>query len=152
MRIFLISIGLIAVLLSAQSLAATQVGNDELKQQVVDAERAFAKTMADRDHAAFSKFIAEDAIFFSGKLALHGSEAVIKAWRPYYDATLAPFSWAPETVEVLSSGNLALSSGPVKDLDGKVVATFTSIWRLDAAGRWQVVFDKGADVCICAAP
>ena len=31
----------------------------------------------------------------------------------------APFSWQPETVEVLASGTLAISSGPVKDTNGK---------------------------------
>jgi hypothetical protein len=32
--------------------------NDELREQVRKTEIAFAKTMADRDHAAFTKFLA----------------------------------------------------------------------------------------------
>ena len=35
---------------------------------------------------------------------------------------------------------------------GKPVATFTSIWRLEAPGTWRIVFDKGNDVCDCAKP
>ena len=36
-----------------------------LTQQVADTERAFAKTMADRDAKAFATFIAEETVFFN---------------------------------------------------------------------------------------
>jgi ketosteroid isomerase-like protein len=121
----------------------------ELSRQVADTERAFARTMADRDHAAFVAFLAPDAIFFSGAKPLRGRQAVADAWKRFYDKPEAPFSWKPETVEVLDSGTLALSSGPVFDPAGKNVATFTSIWRLEAPGTWRIVFDKGNDVCDC---
>jgi ketosteroid isomerase-like protein len=121
----------------------------ELTRQVADTERAFARTMADRNHAAFVTFLAPDTIFFSGAKALRGSQTVADAWKRFYESPSAPFSWKPETVEVLHSGTLALSSGPVFDPTGKNVATFTSIWRLEAPGTWRIVFDKGNDVCDC---
>ena len=46
-------------------------------------------------------------------------------------------------VEVLDSGTLALSTGPVLDPDGRRVGTFSSVWRREADGAWLVVFDKG---------
>jgi ketosteroid isomerase-like protein len=61
----------------------------------------------------------------------------------------APFSWEPAEVEVLASGALALSSGPVRDPHGKLIGRFMSIWRLEAPGQWRVVFDKGSPVCDC---
>ena len=73
-------------------------------------------------------------------------------WKRFYEGPTAPFSWQPETVEVLDSGDLALSSGPVRDPQGKLVATFTSIWRLEAPGTWRIIFDKGNDVCDCPKP
>lgn len=152
MRVFLFCVGIFSAMFSAQAFALPQTDLETLKQQVTDTERAFAKTMADRDHAAFAKFIADDAIFFTGKRALHGSDEVVKAWKPFYDEAAAPFSWTPETVEVLATGKLALSTGPVKDTDGKVVATFTSIWRMDANGAWKIIFDKGNSTCNCATP
>jgi len=124
----------------------------DLQRQVADTERAFAKTMADRDHAAFATFLSDETIFFSGAKALRGKQQVAGAWKRYYDGPVAPFSWQPETVEVLDSGALALSSGPVRDPQGKLVATFTSIWRLEAPGTWRILFDKGNDVCDCAKP
>jgi hypothetical protein len=64
-----------------------------------------------------------------------------------FEDPAAPFSWEPETVEVLDSGKLALSSGPVLNSEGKVFAIFTSIWRLEAPGEWRIIFDKGNRFC-----
>lgn len=119
----------------------------ELQRQVEDTERAFAKTMADRDYTAFTSFLSDEAVFFSGKTPLRGKLRVAEAWKSLYEKSEAPFSWIPEKVAVLDSGVLALSTGPVRDPKGKLIGTFTSIWRLEAPGRWRIVFDKGCDVC-----
>jgi hypothetical protein len=47
-------------------------------------------------------------------------------------------------VEVLASGALALTSGPVRDAAGAVVGRFNSVWRREPDGVWMVVFDKGS--------
>jgi len=120
---------------------------DELRTQVTEAERAFARTMAERNFAAFASFLAEDAIFYAGHKPIRGKQAVAADWKKFYEKPEAPFSWEPQQVEVLDSGTLAHSSGPVRDPSGKVFATFNSIWRLEAPGVWRVVFDKGSEVC-----
>lgn len=124
---------------------------DALRQQVRDTEAAFAQTMADRDHAAFTRFLADEAVFMSGEQPLRGKAAVAAAWKRFYAAPNAPFSWRPERVEVLASGTLAQSSGPVFDANGKRIATFISVWRREAPGMWRIVFDQGCDACDCAA-
>lgn len=117
-----------------------------LQQQVMERERAFAATMAQRDLAAFATFIAEDAIFFNGPNALRGKAAVVRAWSRLYEGVEAPFSWDPDQVEVLDSGDLALSTGLVRNPAGQCAGRFNSIWRL-VGGQWFVVFDKGSDEC-----
>ena len=124
----------------------------DIQQVVADTERAFARTMAERDHAAFVRFVSEEAVFFSGTKVLRGKQQVADGWKSYYQGPTAPFSWQPEQVEVLQSGALALSSGPVRDAQGKLIATFSSIWRQEAPGVWRIVFDKGNEVCDCAKP
>jgi hypothetical protein len=52
-------------------------------------------------------------------------------------------------VEVLASGTLAHSSGPVHDAKGRQIGNFNSIWRREPDGTWLVVFDKGCPVCNC---
>lgn len=145
-----LAVGL-AVLLHAGGATAATPRADALADQVRATERAFAATMAQRDHSAFSAFLADDAVFISESGVLRGKAAVAQAWRRYYDGATAPFSWEPERVEVLDSGTLALSTGPVRDPQGRLIATFNSIWRQESAGRWRIVFDKGAAVCPPAA-
>jgi ketosteroid isomerase-like protein len=128
----------------AKARAAT---NQELAEQVRQSEMAFAKTMADRKFDAFGDYVSKEAIFFGGKEPRRGRDAVTTAWKRFFEGPKAPFSWEPEKVEVLDSGTLALSSGPVHDPDGKVIGMFNSIWRLEPDGKWRVVFDKGCDVC-----
>ena len=151
LRMHITALAFAAVCAILSGCATTPGGNlDAAKAQVFATERAFAKTMADRDYAAFTSFLAADAVFFSGPEPQRGKQAVADRWKRFYEKPQAPFSWEPERVEVLDSGTLALSTGPVRDPDGKLIATFTSIWRLDAPGTWHIVFDKGNDVCDCA--
>ena len=137
-------------LLLSFSLVLSGVTNGicgELQDQVRETERAFAATMAERDHEAFSSFLSGETIFFAGEVPLRGKQAVADAWAPYFEGPDAPFSWEPVTVEVLESGTLALSSGPVYDRAGNIVATFQSIWRREADGAWKIIFDKGSAAC-----
>jgi ketosteroid isomerase-like protein len=137
----------LALVACAPALAAA--GDPEtLAAKVRAREAAFAKTMADRDHAAFATFVSEEAVF-AGRTVLRGREAVAAGWKAYFEGAKAPFSWAPERVEVLSSGTLALSTGPVFDPDGKRTGTFTSTWRLEEDGEWRVVLDSGCPPCSC---
>ena len=133
------------VLLAGCAVTPPRESNLEaLRKQVADAERAFAKTMADRNFAAFTSFLSEEAIFYAGEKPIRGKQAVAADWKRFYEKPEPPFSWEPESVEVLDSGTLALSSGPVRGPDGKIIARFNSIWRLEAPGVWRVVFDKGS--------
>jgi ketosteroid isomerase-like protein len=121
----------------------------ELARQVWETERAFAKTMADRDHKAFESFLAGEAIFLSAQATLRGRPAVAQAWKALYERPEAPFSWEPERVEVLDSGTLALSTGPVRDPGGNRIGTFSSVWRREADGKWRIILDHGCPPCKC---
>ena len=138
---------LVAAVLCGCAASSAAPGASDARQEVAAAEEAFARTMADRDHQAFATFIANDAIFFGGPEPLRGKQQVVDGWKVFFDGPDAPFSWEPLVVEVLDSGTLALSSGPVVNPSGETVAQFTSIWRLEPDGRWRVIFDKGCDVC-----
>lgn len=119
-------------------------GSNNGASEVRAREIAFAKTMADRDFEAFLTFISPEAVFFNGNEPLRGHEAITKAWAPFFEGETPPFSWHPDVVEVLDSGYLAFSSGPVKRPSGEVAGRFNSIWRKDKDGQWRVIFDKGS--------
>lgn len=133
--------GVVAAALAAMSVAVAAQG---AQAEVFAAERAFAKSMADRDLAAFGRHIAPDTLFFGNAKVHRGRDAVLAAWKAFFDGSQAPFSWEPDQVEVLDSGQLALSTGPVRNPQGQVVARYNSIWMRAADGRWLVIFDKGS--------
>jgi ketosteroid isomerase-like protein len=121
-----------------------------LKDTVADAERAFADSMAKRDLAAFSAKISTEAVFFGGpdgNTAARGRAAIVDGWKRYFDGPTAPFSWGPDTTEVVESGTLAMTSGLVRNSKGDVTSRFNSVWRLESDGQWRVVFDKGCQGC-----
>jgi ketosteroid isomerase-like protein len=116
--------------------------------EVSATEAAFAVTLAARDAAAFRRFLAPDTIFMLGQQALHGPDAVMAGWARFFAGAEPPFSWAPERVLVLPSGELAHSSGPVRNPAGTLIARFQSVWRRrSGSGGWEIVFDQGSEVC-----
>ena len=141
----------VAVLIAIVSLAPAhaQRGGTSAADQVRAAETAFAKSMADRNLAAFTALLADDTVFWGGKGVMRGKTAVAADWKRFFDGATAPFSWAPADVEVLSSGNLGFTSGPVYDPKGQRIGTFNSVWQRQADGSWKIVFDKGCPPCDC---
>jgi ketosteroid isomerase-like protein len=103
--------------------------------------------MADRDHDAFVSHLSDEAVFFGSMQVYRGKAEVAAAWKRLYEGPAAPFSWEPERVEVLASGTLGLSSGPVRNPEGKRTGTFNSLWRLEQDGNWRIVFDIGCPPC-----
>lgn len=128
----------------ATPAAAPATSGPALREQVLAAERAFADSMARRDFAAFGRFVDAEAVFFGNTTVMRGRQAVLDGWQRYFTDRQAPFSWEPDTAEVLESGTLALTAGPVRDETGTLIARFNSIWRRNADGQWQVIFDKGS--------
>ena len=136
-----VTAGLTVALLAIPAVAADQA---DAAATVEAREIAFAATMADRDIEAFARFISPEAIFFDGNAPIRGREAIVEAWTRFFEGPAAPFSWRPDLVQVLDSGTLALSSGPVYTPDGEIAGRFNTIWRKDPDGIWRVVFDKGS--------
>lgn len=147
MKAFAVPIALAAVFIAMAGCATAPppplVQGEPAREQVAATERAFAKTMAERDLKAFGSFLSDDTVFFSGPKPLHGKQAVIDFWARFYKEPKPPFSWEPAVVEVIESGALARSTGPVHDPQGKLIACFNSIWRQEARGQWKIVFDHG---------
>jgi ketosteroid isomerase-like protein len=127
------------------SSAQAPVDLDALQREVWNTEVAFARTMAQRDLAAFERFLSPHTVWWSGPQGspLRGKAAVVEAWKRFYEAPQAPFSWQPDEVVVIGDGTLGASTGPVRDPTGKVVARYRSVWRREPDGRWLIVLDRG---------
>ena len=133
-------VSLASVCLQAMATA----GGADHQAAVFSTERAFARSMAERNWGAFALHVSEQAVFFDGNTALRGKAAVLAVWRAYFEGAQAPFSWEPDQVVVLDDGLLAHSSGLVRNPAGQPIGRFNSVWRQEAPGVWRVVMDKGS--------
>ena len=127
---------LVALALSVPVVASDAVG------EVRRAEIGFAKAFADRDKAKFFSFVAEDAVFLSALGTLRGKPAVVNRWSRFFDnVPVAPFSWGPERVEIMSGGTIGFSMGPIYGPDGAHAGYYSSVWQKQGDGTWKVVLD-----------
>ena len=88
---------------AARTAAQPQPALDTLQREVWATEIGFARSMAERDFAAFGRYLSEHAVFWSGSKVLRGKAAVLEAWKRFYEGPQAPFSWQPDEVVVLAT-------------------------------------------------
>jgi ketosteroid isomerase-like protein len=120
------------------------------EQEVLQAEIAFDRTVADGDMEGFRDMVAEDAVFF-GASKLEGREAVVEAWRPLLDPdSNIRLRWSPSVVEVSASGDLGVSRGDYRLTqvaeDGSItvgVGTFVTVWKRSQDGKLRAILDIG---------
>ncbi|MGA7615149.1 MAG: nuclear transport factor 2 family protein [Thermoanaerobaculia bacterium] len=132
--------GVLFILFPAILLAA------EPASEARNTEIAFAKAFADRDADAFFAFVADDAHFLSARRDLSGKAEIRQVWSEYLKKQTPPFSWEPERVVTNAAGDLALSTGPIHDPEGKLLGYYSSIWQKQADGTWKIIFD-GPGAC-----
>ena len=113
-------------------------------------EVGFSQSVETQDRERFASFIDPDARFVGNKVD-RSREAIAEAWAVFFTGDLPLIKWRPQFIEVLESGDLALSRGPYRIIDkneqGEVKeawGTYNSVWRLNADGEWLIVFDAGS--------
>jgi uncharacterized protein (TIGR02246 family) len=139
-------LSMMLLLLAAVAAPAFADPADEVRCR----EIGFSKSVEAQDHERFATFIDPDARFVGNKVD-RSREAIAEAWRVFFTGDLPSIKWRPQFIEVLESGDLALSRGPYRIIDrneqGEMTegwGTYNSVWRLNADGKWLIVFDAGS--------
>jgi len=122
----------------------------DLADDVRCREIGFSKSVETQDRQRFASFIDPDARFVGGKVD-RGREAIAEAWAVFFAGDLPSIKWRPQFIEILESGDLALSRGPYRIInrneqgeETEAWGTYNSVWRLSADGEWLIVFDAGS--------
>lgn len=126
---------------------------------IMQADAAFAASVAAHDRTRFLSFIADVTTFNGGTPGeTHGRDAVMKDWSDFFDPAGPTLSWAPTKAEVVGSGDLGYSTGRSvlkgKDAKGAPIerhAEYLTVWRKQKDGTWRVVFDTGSALPAAAA-
>lgn len=144
--------------LGLASLAWSGSAHADPAAEVRCAEISFSLSVERRDIEAFRAHLDADARFV-GSSVHRGPEAIVAAWSVLFTDDGPRLAWRPLIVEVLDSGDYALSRGPyrleTRGEDGAPVVswgTFNSVWRRNADGRWRVVLDAGSEAAEAPPP
>jgi ketosteroid isomerase-like protein len=133
---------LLAAALALATFACASLRTDSAREELADAERAFAADCAARGiRASFIDHFAPDGLAFEP-----APTRVRETW-PARPAGVR-LAWHPELVEVARAADLGYSTGPFELTDAArnrtVHGVFFSVWQRQADGQWKVWLDLGA--------
>ena len=122
---------------------------EAIKQEIIETEKAFEERCSSMGLAeGFSYYAADDAVVKRAEDSLIVGK---KAIHDFYDKPgfgKLKLSWAPDQVDVSSSGDLAWAYGKytaqVTDSTGAVTehgGFYMTVWRKQADGSWRFVWD-----------
>ena len=138
--------------LSFVAVMASTAHTDEpgAADEVRCTEVAFSHSVEKQDKEAFAALIDEDARFVGNTNASRGRADIVEAWSAFFAEDGPRLIWRPQIIEVLASGDLAISRGPYRlrstDENGEATeewGTYNSIWRKNSDDEWHIIFDAG---------
>ena len=113
-------------------------------------ELSFAKSVDDRDVAAFARHLHPNAVFgLSLPEPTHGAEAIKAEWTPLIQDNATRLRWYPTHVNHAKGTRLATSSGPVlterqdTSVNRWLISRYSTVWELGKDRVWRVLFDDG---------
>ena len=112
-------------ILVLSGLAMTAVADFE--DEVRCREIGFSKSVENQDQERFASFVDPDARFVGNKVD-RSREAIAEAWTVFFTGDLPSIKWRPQFIEVLESGDLALSRGPYRIIDRNEQGETTEAW------------------------
>ena len=137
---------LVSICISCTQKSGSDI--EKWKQEIIEAERAFCEMAKNEGiSAAFITFSADDVVVLRGNNLIKGKSALRASYesRPSGNVSLV---WAPDFVDVSSSGDLGYTYGKYTysstDSLGKVQSSegiFHTVWKRQADGTWKFVWD-----------
>jgi ketosteroid isomerase-like protein len=145
---------MIIAVLSIAAAASAQQSNvqSDVRTTLMNTDRAWCQAVVDRDIERFAAMIAETATY-AGSMGtvLNGREAFKNGWAQYFKPGGSTISWSPARAEVIGGGDVGYTTGRferhVKSDTGQetvVSGEYLTIFRRQADGSWQVIFDTGS--------
>lgn len=115
---------------------------------IVDAEHAFADTVAERGwNAGVRAYAAPDGIVLSP-----GPVNALESLDPDEPPGGSPLQWWPAWAGIARSGDLGFTTGPYFLRGRGYVGHYFTVWRREPGGTWKWIFDGGVDVLDDAPP
>lgn len=123
---------------------------DAVRQELLEADRAFLRATRARGAEGWASAFREDGAMMLPGFRVSGRDSVLGAMEAAFSDTAYRIEWEPERAEVLGAGGAGLTTGRYRTVgaapDGTVRGTtgrYVTVWERDADGRWKVRLDVG---------
>jgi len=146
----------LAIVLLGCATTAPSEDTATARDSLIAAERAFAAmSVADGVRAAFIANFADDGMLFAPRPLIARQHFASRPAPPHPRAIR--LEWEPAIAAVAASADVGFTTGPYRLTDTTGArppqhGVFFSIWRRDAAGRWEVALDAGIETPAAVAP
>lgn len=147
-------VGLGVSILGRTGRAAATKADADLRQQLLDADRAFAKATGDKGLEGWMGFMAADAVRVSpmGGKATVGKEAIRKLDAALFADAKRQLVWEPIDAGAFADGKHGFTTGRAKIVtrgtaekdESPWTVKYVTWWRKGEDGRWKVILDTGA--------
>ncbi len=122
---------------------------EKWKKEITDTELAFsAMAKTEGISKAFITYAAEDAVLLRNNKLIKGKEKLKANYEGNSALQKASLTWAPDFVDVSSSGDLGYTYGryvyTATDSVGNIQTNegiFHTVWKRQADGSWKFVWD-----------
>jgi ketosteroid isomerase-like protein len=122
---------------------------DKWKQEIVDTEHAFAEmAKSEGIPKAFITYAADDAVLLRNSNLIKGKGEMKASLEMRFASENASLTWAPDFVDVSSSGDLGYTYGKYVYTTTDSLGTtqtsegiFHTIWKRQPDGTWKFVWD-----------
>jgi ketosteroid isomerase-like protein len=124
----------------------------DVEQQLIEADRAFARAAAERGIEGWVSYFTPDAVRSDmGGGVFRGLQAIREHDGPMFANPAVRLEWDPTDAGVFEDGRHGFTRGRyeivLREGDGPPVVlsrgSYLSIWRLDEGG-WKVILDTGS--------
>ncbi len=138
-----------SIFLFAISSCNQSINKEEIKNEIIQSEKAFQDVLnAQGPAAAFYEFAADSAVIKRENDTLIIGKNAIKNYYSVADSKNVRATWKPDFINVSDDGSLAYTYGKyewaIKDSTGKESVfhgVFHTVWKRMADKKWKYVWD-----------
>lgn len=140
---------------STRKTGAPADGSDEngrraLEAELIAADRAFARAVADHGLSGWVSGFAPSGRMVAGGESYIGREGIRRTMLPLFADSTLSLTWDPNYAEVAASGDLGYTVGRYEiSAEGDAASmsetgTYLTVWTRDDDGTWRVKADIGS--------
>jgi len=140
----------LVLLFAAFSLGVIADSHSDGTASLLRIESEFAKAASEHGSQGYLSYYADDAVEVPNGEALIRGKANIAKTMVFLDNRDNHLTWSPVGADIAASGDLGYTYGTYefssKGKDGKPVVEhgkYTTIWKKQKDGSWEVVLDMG---------